>query len=123
MDFLDTLDGKPAIEVALAFSGLWRAVLAASDCGAGCAVVAVTVAADSPNLLQGAAGVFRAWRERLSDLLAKGGVPTSRAPAIAAFMISASEGAIALSRAERSFEPFDFVAAELRQVVETAVAQ
>ncbi len=123
LDFLDTLDGRPAAEVAQAFAGLWRSVLVASDFGAGCAVVAVTVAAESPDLLRSAAGVFRAWRTRLGELLAKGGVSKSRAPALAALMISAVEGAVALARAEQSFEPFDLVAAQLRTAVEAATTK
>jgi AcrR family transcriptional regulator len=122
LSFLDTLEGRPAGEVARAFFGLWRIVLERSDFGAGCAVVAVTVAADSSELLDAAAGVFRAWRERLGACLAAGGIAPARAPTIAALLISASEGAVAVARAERSFTPFDLVAAELQQMVEAAVS-
>jgi AcrR family transcriptional regulator len=107
---LDGLQGRPATEVAVAFVALWRQVLALSDFGAGCAVVAVTVAADTPLLLDRAANVFRTWRSRLAELLAAGGVSGADAPALAATLIAACEGAVILARAEKSFEPFDLVA-------------
>src|SRR5271170_7627961 len=59
---LDRVSGKSAGEVARTFAALWRAVLSMSRFAAGCAVVAVTVAADSPALLESAAEVFRDWR-------------------------------------------------------------
>jgi AcrR family transcriptional regulator len=120
MGALDRLAGKSAGEVARAFTGLWRAILAGSDFSAGCAVVAVTVAAESPALLERAAEVFRGWRARLADLLAEGGVSKDRAAAMAATLISACEGAVILSRAERSFEPFDLVAAEQVAAIDAA---
>lgn len=120
---LDRVSGKSAGEVARTFAALWRAVLSMSGFAAGCAVVAVTVAADSPALLERAAEVFRDWRARLGTLLVQGGVPENRAPALAAGLISGFEGAVILSRAERSFEPFDLVAGELLAVVDAAVTK
>lgn len=114
--------GRSAKEVAEAFIALWRSILGGSDFAAGCAVVAVTVAADSPAQLESAAAVFREWRARLDALLAEGGLPAHRAGALAATLIAGCEGAVVLSRAERSFEPFDLVAAELLAAVETAMA-
>jgi AcrR family transcriptional regulator len=112
MAVLDKLEGRPAAEVAATFVALWRSVLERSDFSAGCAVAAVTVAANAPALLEKAAGVFRQWRARLGALLAAGGVEPKRASALAATLISACEGAVILARAERSFAPFDLVAAE-----------
>ena len=91
---------------------MWRSVLERSNFAAGCAVTAVTVAADASDLIHEASRIFRDWRGKLADLFAEGGVARERAAAVAATLISASEGAVILSRAERSFEPFDLVAAE-----------
>jgi AcrR family transcriptional regulator len=112
LTLLDDVRGKPAVEVARKFVGLWRSVLEGSDLGAGCAVAAVAVAADSQALQDGAAVVFRSWRSRLGELLAEGGIPADRAPAVATTLVSAIEGAVIIARAERSFEPFDLMAAE-----------
>ena len=106
--------GQPADAVVERFLAIWRTVLTRSGCGAGCAVLAVTVASDADELLQRAATVFRAWRERLTDLLQQGGLPPDTARRLATTLIAATEGAVVLSRAERSLEPFDEVAAQLR---------
>ena len=109
---LDAMRGEPADQVAQQFLMLWRTVLERSNFGAGCAVAAVTVAATSDRLIGSAAGVFREWRTRLGEVLASGGVPADRSNALAAALISASEGAVILARAEQSFEPFDLVVEE-----------
>ena len=70
---LDRVSGQSAGDVARTFAALWRVVLSMSGFAAGCAVVAVTVATDSPALLESAAEVFRDWRSRL-------GAPPWRGP-------------------------------------------
>jgi hypothetical protein len=55
-----------------------------------------------------------------SALLAEGGVPANRAPAMSATLIAACEGAVVLSRAERSIEAFDLVAAEQLAAIKSA---
>ncbi|GAA2628423.1 TetR/AcrR family transcriptional regulator [Paractinoplanes durhamensis] len=93
------------------FLGRWRELLVQSDTTAGCAVLAVTVATRSDEMLARAADVFRSWRGRLAELLAEGGHPAPEA--FAATLVAAGEGAVVLSRAERSLEPFEAVAAFL----------
>lgn len=117
---LDRQSGKPPREVAETFLSLWRTVLARSDFSAGCAVVAVTVAAESPELRARAAEILGGWRERLVTLFVAGGIPKKKARALAASLVAACEGAVILARAERSFEPFDLVAAEQLAMVEAA---
>ena len=117
---LDRLAGKPAREVAEGFLSLWRSVLARSDFSAGCAVVAVTVAAESEDLRAQAAEILCNWREKLATLFAAGGIPKKKARSLAASLVAACEGGVILARAERSFEPFDLVAAEQLAMVEAA---
>jgi hypothetical protein len=117
---LDRLAGRPASEVAEAFIALWRLVLERSNFGAGCAIVAVTVAADSPVMIE-RAEVFPTWRTHLTELLTKGGIRSDRALAVAATLIAACEGAVILSRAERTFGPFDLVASEQLDTVRRAM--
>jgi hypothetical protein len=112
---------QAATEVARAFIDMWRTILEKSNFGAGCGVVAVTVAADTPALLDKAAEVFRSRRSSLAKLLAEGGVPTKRADSSAVSLIAACKGAVVLSRAERSFEPFDLVAAEQLATIKIAM--
>jgi TetR/AcrR family transcriptional regulator, lmrAB and yxaGH operons repressor len=120
LGLLDRLSGKPAREIAEAFLSLWRSVLARSEFSAGCAVVAVTVAAESETLRTRSAEILRSWREKLATLFAEGGMPRKKARAVAASLVAACEGAVILARAEQSFEPFDLVAAEQLAMVEAA---
>jgi TetR/AcrR family transcriptional regulator, lmrAB and yxaGH operons repressor len=110
---LDLVDGQPPKAVTTFFLDIWRRVLVRSGFRAGCAVLAVTVATDSPDLMDHAASVFRAWRGRLAELFVAGGVEASAAVRLAMTLVAASEGAIVVSRAERSLEPFELVAEEL----------
>jgi AcrR family transcriptional regulator len=113
LEGLERLDGATVEEITDYLVRVWRAVLTRSDLTAGCAVVAVTVAADSPALLEQAAGVFRAWRRRLAELLAQAGLAPETAARFAALLIATTEGAVVLSRAEQSLEPFELVGAQL----------
>jgi AcrR family transcriptional regulator len=114
------LSGRPATEIAQAFIALWRRVLSASHFGSGCAIAAVAVAAETPELLNRAAKVFRNWASHIGALLVEGGIAEDRAPALATLLISACEGAVILARAERSFGPLDLVAPELIAVIAAA---
>jgi len=110
---LDQKAGAPAEEVAAWFLHIWREVLIRGKFEAGCAVLAVAVAAESPELLDQTARVFRTWRRRLAELLEQGGLRASDAARFAAVLVAASEGAVVLARAEQSLEPFDLVAESL----------
>ncbi|MGD0068641.1 MAG: TetR/AcrR family transcriptional regulator [Streptosporangiaceae bacterium] len=117
---LSSFSGRGPVEIVDGFFAMWRAVLERSQFSAGCAVLAVTVAgshggsADSGVLLRAAAQVFRSWQAELASVLAAGGVPAASAGSFALLLIAASEGAVALSRAEQSYAPFDTVHRELR---------
>ena len=119
---LHALDGKQeasAEELTRFFLGIWRELLVRSQYGAGCAVLAVTVATDSPDLLQHAGAVFRSWRAQLAEMFEDSGLAAKQAAQCAATLVAASEGAVVLSRAEQSLEPFDLVAAQLLEHVRT----
>ncbi len=115
--------GKPAAEIAAAFADIWRTILIRSDFVAGCAIAAVTVAAESPDLLDRTGAIFRAWTARLAALLIEGGVSPARALALAVTLIAALEGGVLLARAERSMEPFELVAAEQIAAIGAASAR
>jgi TetR/AcrR family transcriptional repressor of lmrAB and yxaGH operons len=116
-DLLEAHAGEPAEQIAAVFLGMWRELLTRSRFEAGCAVLAVTVATDSPDLLDHAATVFRTWRARLASLLEQGGLDAAAASAGAVTLIAGAEGAVVLARAEQSLEPFDAVAEQLLGVV------
>jgi len=110
---LDAVEGASPGEITTYFLDLWRQVLVRSKLRAGCAVLAVTVATDSPDLLDHAAAIFRAWQGRLAELYVGAGIEPGTASSLATTLIAASEGAVVLSRAQRSLEPFEQVAARL----------
>ena len=113
MQALERCAGSPADAVAAHFLAVWRTVLQRSNCGAGCAVLAVTVATDSADLVSHAAAVFRGWRARLAALLQEGGLLPDQASRFATMLIASVEGAVVLSRADQSIEPFEMVASQL----------
>lgn len=116
-DAMESVAGEPAEAVVERFLAIWRTVLTRSRCEAGCAVLAVTVATDSAELLSHATAVFRAWRERLTDLLCQGGLPAEAARRLAMVLIASAEGAVVLSRADQSMDPFEAVARQLTEQV------
>jgi TetR/AcrR family transcriptional repressor of lmrAB and yxaGH operons len=110
---LDEVEGASPSEITGYFLGLWREILVRSNLRAGCAVLAVSVATDSPGLLEHAAAIFRAWTSRLTGLYVAAGIEPERASSFATTLVAASEGAVVLSRAQRSLEPFEQVASLL----------
>ena len=110
---LDFPPGTTVQQVAESFLGAWRMLLTAADFHAGCALVAVTVAAETDELRERAAQAFGAWRTALADALYRAGMDAALAGATAALLLSACEGAVVMSRAERDLGPFDTVAQSL----------
>jgi TetR/AcrR family transcriptional repressor of lmrAB and yxaGH operons len=116
---MEATRGQPAAVVIERFLDLWRALLDYSRLSAGCAVVAVTVAADNDDLLDHAGTIFRTWTGLLTELCAAGGMDVKSARLLAVTVISATEGVVALCRAERSMEPFEEVRTVLLSLVKS----
>jgi len=116
---MEATRGQPVAIVVERFVDLWRTLLDRSQLSAGCAVLAVTVAANDAQLLDHAGTIFRAWTDLLTDLFVAGGMKKAPATQLAVTVVAATEGAVALSRAERSRAPFDQVATTLRRLAES----
>jgi TetR/AcrR family transcriptional repressor of lmrAB and yxaGH operons len=104
---MEATRGQPSEVVIERFLALWRGLLDWSRLSAGCAVVAVTVAANDDVLLDHAGTIFRTWTELLTELCAAGGMEWNSARQLAVTVIAATEGAVAMCRAERSKQPFE----------------
>lgn len=119
----DSLDESDPIRALRAFVELWRADFERSGGRAGCPIAAVAVEShdEAPELLDSAARAFEQWRSEFADCLRGAGVPRGRADRLAALVVSAVEGAIVLSRAERHPTPLLDVARELEAVIEAAL--
>ena len=113
---LDALSGLGPAEIIVAFMALWRTVLERSGFTAGCSVLAVTVSADSGELLARAGEVFRAWQARLAGLFADAGLAAEDADGLATMVIAASEGAVVLARAQQALAPLEAVHRQLRRL-------
>jgi TetR/AcrR family transcriptional repressor of lmrAB and yxaGH operons len=114
---MEATRGQPSAVVVERFLALWRGLLDYSRLTAGCAVVAVTVAANDDELLDHAGTIFRTWTELLTELCVAGGTDMDAARRLAVTVIAATEGAVALCRAERSMEPFEDVETVLLSLV------
>ena len=110
---LDFPPGTTVRQVVESFLGAWRLLLTVADFHAGCALVAVTVAAETDEVRERAAQAFGTWRTALADALHQAGLDAAAAKTTAALLLSACEGAVVMSRAQRDLEPFDTVAAAL----------
>ncbi len=124
---LDFPPGTTVRQVVESFLGAWRMLLTADDFHAGCALVAVTVAAETDDVRERAAQAFGTWRTALAGALYRAGMAAAVAEATAALLLAACEGAVVMSRAERDLGPFDTVAASVLaytdQLVPKAIPQ
>ena len=115
---MEATRGLPPAEVVGHFLVLWRILLERSQLTAGCAVVAVTVAANDAKLLNHAGAIFRSWSQPLADLFSTGGIEPGLSRQLATTVIASTEGAIAICRAERSLQAFEYVESALFALVE-----
>jgi TetR/AcrR family transcriptional regulator, lmrAB and yxaGH operons repressor len=113
LSLIDQDMGAPAVEVTESFLATWRGLLTCAQFDAGCALVAVTVAAETDPLRQRAAEAFRDWRDKLACALEAGGLSQAGAGSTATMLLAASEGAVVMCRAEHDIRPFDLVAGQL----------
>ena len=113
-------DGEDPVAAFDAFVGGYRDELLRTDMRAGCPVVAVAIESrDEGSELQGLAGdAFGRWEEALSDTFQRAGVDKQRADELAVLAITSIEGALILSRAQKTVKPLDSVRAQLRALLQ-----
>jgi TetR/AcrR family transcriptional repressor of lmrAB and yxaGH operons len=104
--------GKPE-QIVEGFLGLWRYLLNTYDFAIGCSAVAVTVATNSPELLERSESIFETWQKVLTNKFVNAGLSQELAGNFATTLIAASEGAVVMSRSAKSIEPFERVAGQL----------
>lgn len=120
------------------FIALWRQTLERTEFAAGCPVLAVAVEqyvndatekhgepdeAAQQSLLDLANGIFADWQRIMFTALRREGVAPARARRLAALVIAATEGTVAMCRAARSAEPLDDVRQELELVLSGALGK
>jgi AcrR family transcriptional regulator len=106
-----------------AIGDFWRTVLHDSEFTAGCPVLAAMLESERlPSAREAARAAFTRWEQLYTDMLRRAGVGEKRARSLASMAISAVEGAIILSRAQRSNAPLERVVAELHALFHDAIA-
>jgi TetR/AcrR family transcriptional regulator, lmrAB and yxaGH operons repressor len=107
-----------------AVGDFWRTILYTSDFAAGCPVVAAALESDeSPGAREAAREAFVRWQELYVEMLSHAGIDKHRARSLAATAISAVEGAVILSRSQRSNEPLEAVLDELEAMFRDALGR
>jgi TetR/AcrR family transcriptional regulator, lmrAB and yxaGH operons repressor len=102
------------------FAEVWAAGLRDSDFAAGCPVAAVALDAELTPAARDAAGAaFERWEDLLARSFEQHGATAERARSLATLAVASIEGAVVLSRAQRSTAPLERVAAELAQIAAT----
>ena len=112
---LERPDPVAAVEGVVDF---WRAFLRGTEFAAGCPVVAATVEGDrTPAARDAAQEAFARWIDLHTEILRRAGAPDDRARQLGTLFVAAIEGAVILSRAQRSTAPLDDVLDELRAAI------
>jgi AcrR family transcriptional regulator len=118
LDAEDPLSGLKSIGV------FWRKVLQDSDFAAGCPVLAASLESRGlPGAREAACDAFERFQDVHFQLLRRAGIPDDRARSLAATAVSAVEGAIILSRAQRSNVPLQRTLDEISLLFDQAVNQ
>lgn len=99
---------------------LWEDILESSGFGSGCPVLASSLA-ESAEVSAIAGEVFADWHRVLEHGLVDAGVGRERAASLATMVLASVEGAIVLSRAQRTAIPLKRVGAELESLLAAAV--
>ena len=107
------LDSSKPEKITEGFLGLWRYLLLNYGFSTGCSAVAVTVATNSPKLLERSVSIFDSWQKILTRKFIKTGLSKNQAVEFSTTLIAASEGAVVMSRAVKNIEPFERVAKQL----------
>lgn len=103
------------------FARFYMRELERTDFREGCPLMAAAVAGAKEEAAVPAANAFHQINRALTNSLVGAGVAEERASSLATLAISAIEGAIVLSRTEKSVEPLDRTRTELANLYATAI--
>lgn len=103
------------------FARFYMRELEKTDYREGCPLMAAAVAGAKEEAAVPAARAFSQIQDSLTASLVEAGVKKPRASSLATLAISAIEGSIVLSRAEKSVKPLDQTRRELREIYSAAL--
>lgn len=105
-----------------AFIESFRSELLATDFAAGCPVApAALEGLNAPGAVTAAGESFSSWEETIAASLWQRGIARERALALATFAIAAIEGALIMSKAQRSTTALDRTEGELSTLLEAVL--
>lgn len=118
----DALGTDEPVDAIATWCEQWAELLRTSDYAAGCSVVAaVQDGGHEPSVRAIAGEVFARWEDAIAAGLRSRGVEDERAASLAVLLISAVEGAVVVSRAQKSLLPLRRVSRELQAAVAAAL--
>lgn len=104
------------------FGGFYCQVLRDSDFAAGCPVLAAALEGERSPLARDAAGEgFRQWERLIAGGLQRDGLTAHEADPLATLIVSSLEGAIVLSRAQRTTAPLERVLDRIQALIHDSV--
>lgn len=113
------------VEGLRAFLTLWRETITSTGFQAGCPILAASIEepadGEHPDVLVAAAEVFNGWESQLAESLRLHGADTQAAERLATLVVAATEGAVAMCRAQRSTQPLERVSTQLEELVRATV--
>lgn len=113
-----TLRENDPVQAVRVFRRRWVKILRESDFAAGCPIVAAAVEGrEEPSVSAVAGKAFAGWEAVIARDLRERGVPAARARSLATMLIASIEGAIVISRAQRSVRALERVADELEAII------
>ena len=108
-DWIAAIPAPDPAAVVTGYLGIWERILLATDYQAGCSIAGVITGTHEQDLLARSAAAYAASTDALAARFAAAGVPAAEAAQRAALLIIAAEGAVLISRAQRSTEPLRLV--------------
>jgi AcrR family transcriptional regulator len=113
-----SLEKGGAVDALRTLTLQFRRVLVASECDAGCPVVAASLEGSRSAEARDAAGrAFDRWVRLIAEGLEREGLGAEPAASLATLAVAAVEGAIVLCRAQRSVEPLDRTLEQLERLL------
>jgi TetR/AcrR family transcriptional regulator, lmrAB and yxaGH operons repressor len=116
--WIDAIQAMTPAEVVCGYLGIWQRILEATDCQAGCSIAGVITGTREADLLDRSAAAYAAATDALAAQFRKVGMPEADAAEQAAQLIIAAEGAVLISRAQRSTEPLRLVARQFTRALD-----